>query len=142
MLRISRISGKELTITLEEDLVPDVKGLKQNLNQRHGFPPRFRQRLLFTASVWRTQPPCTLAWSWSSSCWPSSPTHPLMKCNSSRLLPALVILTRYVHETKHNSADHIVNRSCRLEGLIDVSSIWQSSLISGRILSEAPRGPR
>ena len=48
MLRIiiRRVSGEELTITLEEDSVPDVRALKQLLNQGHGLPPRFRQRLL------------------------------------------------------------------------------------------------
>ena len=46
MLRIRKISGEELTIALEEDLVPDVRALKQHLSQRLGFPPRFRQRLL------------------------------------------------------------------------------------------------
>ena len=46
MLRISRISGEELTIALEQDLVPDVKALKHHLNQLHDLPPRFRQRLL------------------------------------------------------------------------------------------------
>ena len=48
MLRIiiRRVSGEELTITLEEALVPDVRALKQHLNQVHGLPPRFRQRLL------------------------------------------------------------------------------------------------
>ena len=46
MLRISRISGEELTIALEEDLITDVRALKQHLNQRQGLPPRFRQRLL------------------------------------------------------------------------------------------------
>ena len=46
MLRINRISGEELTIALEEDLLPDVRALKQHLNQGHGLPPRFRQRLL------------------------------------------------------------------------------------------------
>ena len=40
------MSGEELTITLEEDLVHDVRELKQHLNQLHGLPPRFRQRLL------------------------------------------------------------------------------------------------
>ena len=47
MMRIRQISGEELAITLEEDLVPDVRALKQHLNQGHGLPPRFRQRLLF-----------------------------------------------------------------------------------------------
>ena len=46
MLRIRRISGEELTITLEEALVPDVGALKQHLKQLHGLPPRFRQMLL------------------------------------------------------------------------------------------------
>ena len=45
MLRISRISGEELTIALQEDLVPDA--LKHDLHQLHGLPPCFRQRLLF-----------------------------------------------------------------------------------------------
>ena len=45
MLRIRKVSGEELTIALEDDLVPDVRALKQHLNQRHGLPPRFRQRL-------------------------------------------------------------------------------------------------
>ena len=46
MLRIRRVSGEELTIPLEEDLVPDVRALKQHLNQLQDLPPRFRQRLL------------------------------------------------------------------------------------------------
>ena len=46
MLRISRISGEELTIALEEDLVPDVRALKQHLHRQQDLPPRFRQRLL------------------------------------------------------------------------------------------------
>ena len=46
MLRISRISGEELTTALEEELVPNVKALKQHLHQLYGLPPRFRQRLL------------------------------------------------------------------------------------------------
>ena len=46
MLQISRMSGEGLTIVLE-DLIRDVRALKQHLNQRHGLPPRFRQRLLF-----------------------------------------------------------------------------------------------
>ena len=40
------MSGEELTITLEEDLIPDVRALKQHLNQLQDLPPRFRQRLL------------------------------------------------------------------------------------------------
>ena len=46
MLRIRRVSGDELTIALDEDSVPDVRALKQHLNQLYGLPPRFRQRLL------------------------------------------------------------------------------------------------
>ena len=46
MLRINRISGEELTVALEEASVPDVKALKQHLNQLQDLPPRFRQRLL------------------------------------------------------------------------------------------------
>ena len=45
MLRIRKVSGEELTIALEDDLVPDVRALKQHLNQRHCLPPHFRQRL-------------------------------------------------------------------------------------------------
>ena len=46
MLRIRRVSGEELTTTLEEDLDSDVRALRRRLNQWHGLPPRFRQRLL------------------------------------------------------------------------------------------------
>ena len=46
LLRISRISGEELTVPLEEDSVPDVRSLKRHLNQQQDLPPRFRQRLL------------------------------------------------------------------------------------------------
>ena len=46
MLRISRVSGEELTIALEDDLVPNMMALKQHLNQLQDLPPRFRQRLL------------------------------------------------------------------------------------------------
>ena len=46
MLGIRKVSGEELTIALEEDLLPDLRALKRRLNQVHGFPPRFRQRLL------------------------------------------------------------------------------------------------
>ena len=46
MLRIRRISGEELTAALQEDLITNVRALKQHLNQRQGLPPRFRQRLL------------------------------------------------------------------------------------------------
>ena len=46
MLQITMISGEELTIALEENLITDVKALKQDLSQRQCLPPRFRQRLL------------------------------------------------------------------------------------------------
>ena len=46
MLRIRRVSGEELTIAKEVDLVSDVRALKQHLNQLHEMPPRFRQRLV------------------------------------------------------------------------------------------------
>ena len=46
LIIIRRVSGEELTITLEEDSAPNVRALKQHLNERHGLPPRFRQRLL------------------------------------------------------------------------------------------------
>ena len=46
MLRIKRISGEELSIALQEDLLPDVRALKRRLNQLYGLPPSFRQRLL------------------------------------------------------------------------------------------------
>ena len=46
MLRIRKVSGEELTTALEENLVSNVSALKQHLNQLHGLPPRFRQRLL------------------------------------------------------------------------------------------------
>ena len=48
MLRIKRISGEELSIALPEDLVPDVRAVKQHLNQLHGLPARFRQTLLLS----------------------------------------------------------------------------------------------
>ena len=51
MLRISRISGEELTIALGEDLVWDVMELKQHLNQLHGLPQRFRQRLVLQGQI-------------------------------------------------------------------------------------------
>ena len=46
MLRIRRVSGEELTIALEEGLVPHVRALKRRLNQLYGLLPRFGQRLL------------------------------------------------------------------------------------------------
>ncbi|CAE7423020.1 unnamed protein product [Symbiodinium sp. CCMP2592] len=45
MLRVSLLSGEELArLPLSE--LSDVKALKQRLNQQHGLPSRFRQRLL------------------------------------------------------------------------------------------------
>ncbi|CAE7471533.1 unnamed protein product [Symbiodinium sp. CCMP2456] len=46
MLRITNlVSGVQLT-SLPLTELSDVKDLKQHLNQQHGLPPRFRQRLL------------------------------------------------------------------------------------------------
>ena len=45
MLR--KISGEELTIALEEYLVPDARPVKPHLSQRQDFPPHFRQMLIF-----------------------------------------------------------------------------------------------
>ena len=46
MLKLRMLSGEAVTsIPVEE--VQDVKGLKQRLNQLHGLPTRFRQRILF-----------------------------------------------------------------------------------------------
>ena len=45
MLRVRMLSGAEVTsVPLEE--LSDVRCLKQRLTHLHGFPPRFRQRLL------------------------------------------------------------------------------------------------
>ena len=46
MMHISMLSGEELTQIPVEEL-SDVAALKRRLNQAHGLPPRFRQRLLF-----------------------------------------------------------------------------------------------
>ena len=46
MVWIKKLSGQELTIATEEDLVPDVRALKRHLHRLYGLPPRFRQRLL------------------------------------------------------------------------------------------------
>ena len=51
MLRIRKVSGEELTIALEEDLVPDVRALKRRLSLLYGLPPRFGQRLLLHGTV-------------------------------------------------------------------------------------------
>ncbi|CAE7216287.1 ANKRD1 [Symbiodinium sp. KB8] len=44
MHRVEMLSGEALSIPVNEE-VHDVRGLKQRLNQQHGFPPRFRQRV-------------------------------------------------------------------------------------------------
>ena len=44
MLRITGLSGDPVTMVPVEK-VTDVRSLKQHLHQRHGCPPRFRQRL-------------------------------------------------------------------------------------------------
>ena len=50
MLRIRVLSGEALTsIPVEE--VHDVRGLKQCLNQQHGLPSRFRQRVLLHGEI-------------------------------------------------------------------------------------------
>ena len=61
MLRIRRVSGEELILALEdtksaleEDLIPDVRALKQHLNQLQDLSRRFRQRLLLNSQFWRT----------------------------------------------------------------------------------------
>ena len=46
MLRIRKVSGEELIVAWEEDLVPDVRALKRHLHRLQDLPPRFRQRLL------------------------------------------------------------------------------------------------
>ena len=50
MLQLRMLTGDALTsIPVEE--IHDVKGLKLRLNQRHGLPPRFRQRVLFHGEI-------------------------------------------------------------------------------------------
>ena len=45
MLQVRLLSGEAVTsIPVQE--ICDVRGLKQLLSQRHGLPPRFRQRVL------------------------------------------------------------------------------------------------
>ena len=46
MLHIRMISGEVVTSLAVEEL-DAVRDLKDRLNQRHGMPPRFRQRILF-----------------------------------------------------------------------------------------------
>ena len=49
MLRIRMLSGDEVTsIPVEE--VGSVRDVKQRLHRLHGFPPRFRQRLILQGS--------------------------------------------------------------------------------------------
>ena len=45
MLQIRMLSGEAVTSIAVEEIC-DVRGLKQRLNQLHGLPPRFRQRVL------------------------------------------------------------------------------------------------
>ena len=40
-----------------------------------------------------------------------------MKCKSSQLPPALVILTRYAQKKENTYVHHIVSGSCSVEGL-------------------------
>ena len=75
MLRIRRLSGEELTIAPEQDLLPDVRALKHHLHQRQGLPPRFRQRVFLYGQC--LEDPATL--------------------HSDMEPPALTILTRSVH---------------------------------------------
>ena len=50
MLRLRMLSGEAVTsIPVEE--IHAVRALKQRLAQRHGLPPRFRQRVLFQAEI-------------------------------------------------------------------------------------------
>ena len=49
MLHIRRMSGEELTALPAEE-VSDVRGVKRRLQELHGLPPRFRQRLLVPGS--------------------------------------------------------------------------------------------
>ena len=45
MLHVRMLSGEAVTSILVEEM-DDVEALKQRLTQLHGFPPRFRQRVL------------------------------------------------------------------------------------------------
>ena len=91
------MSGQELTIALDEDLVTDVRALKQHLHRGHGLPPRFRQRLLFHGQCLKDNDTLHPGMELELVCWPSSPTAAMVKRISSQLPPALVILTRSVH---------------------------------------------
>ena len=44
------LSGEAVTSILVEEM-DDVEALKQRLTQLHGFPPRFRQRVLFNGEI-------------------------------------------------------------------------------------------
>ena len=46
MLQVRMLSGEAVT-SMPVAEIQDVKALKQRLTQLHGFPPRFRQRVLF-----------------------------------------------------------------------------------------------
>ena len=119
-VRIRRVSGEELTTSLEEeDLILDVRALKRRLNQLYGLPPRFRQRLLL-----------------HGTCLEDSATlHPGMELELVMLPfisnPSPDEVQEFtaaagagdfakVHaETETNiCTQQIVNRSCSIEGLI------------------------
>ena len=51
MLRVRLLSGEEVANVPLQDELSDVKALKQHLHQRHGLPPRFRQRLLLHGEI-------------------------------------------------------------------------------------------
>ena len=61
MLHVRMLSGEMVTSILAEE-IHDVKSLKLRLNQLHGLPPRFRQRLLLSGvsleDTPRTLKPC------------------------------------------------------------------------------------
>ena len=48
-LRVIQLSGEQVAAVPGEEL-RNVKALKQRLHQRHGMPPRFRQRLLLNGT--------------------------------------------------------------------------------------------
>ena len=50
MLHVRMLSGEAVTSILVEEM-DDVEALKQRLTQLHGFPPRFRQRVLFNGEI-------------------------------------------------------------------------------------------
>ena len=116
MLWIRRLSGEELTTALEEDLLPDVRALKRRLNQLHGLPPRFRQRLLL-----------------HGKCLEDAATlHPGMELELILLAfipnPSLDAVQEFTAAAcagdfdkvralaMNNSAQHVVNTSCSVQG--------------------------